>query len=84
MEASAACGEATAALPRRVVRIVVRSHVEQRRLRGLDGMSPAIGYCLWQRICQWMCQCRAAGHAENDRIDSRYSSVLSVLTAQSV
>jgi hypothetical protein len=40
--------------------------------------------CLWQRICQWPCQCRLSSDAEFDRIDSRYASVLSVPTAQSV
>jgi SAM-dependent methyltransferase len=39
--------------------------------------------CLWQQICQWPCQCRLSGDAEFDRMDSRYVSVLSVLTAQS-
>jgi hypothetical protein len=40
--------------------------------------------CLWQRVCQWPCQCRLSGDAEFDRIDSRHASVLGVLTAQSV
>jgi hypothetical protein len=40
--------------------------------------------CLWQRICQWPCQCRQSGDAEFDRIDSRYASVLGAPTAQLV
>ena len=40
--------------------------------------------CPWQPICQWPCQCRPSRDAENDRTDSGYVNVPSVLTTQSV
>jgi hypothetical protein len=48
------------------------------------GLRPGGKRCPWQPICQWPCQCKLSRDAENDRTDSRYVSVPSVLTAQSV
>ena len=48
-----------------------------------EGLDPARS-CRRQRVCQWRYQCRGAETSTDDTRDSRYVSVPSVLTSQSV